>query len=184
MLVNHMQKDALRSSVDQSIKHFTSYLAAYDDILSFAPRGLGYEYFPSFLPLVLMYFSKRNGSIAENEEASLVDVPSWVLGGEKLQPISSPPHSLLSFLFRNNFVFDVVEIFYINLVVSVSGDGSLEFSPPLAEFESRIPELVTHIAAASLTLPALDVATIDLKFHEDPLTPIFPDELTLSGYFS
>jgi hypothetical protein len=66
-------------------------------------------------------------------------------------------------------------------VVSSSGDGSLEFSPPLSDFEHKIPDLVLTMAQASLTLPALDVATIDVKFHEDPLCPVFDDELLLNG---
>ena len=42
MLVNHMQKDALRASVEQSINYFTAFLATYDHVLSFAPQGLRY----------------------------------------------------------------------------------------------------------------------------------------------
>ena len=104
-----------------------------------------------------------------------------MIGIEKQPPVSSTAFFLPS---PFCFVYDFLKILYVSLVVSASGDGSLEFSPPLTEFETQIPDLLIDMANATQTLPALDVATIDLKFYEDPLTPIFSHEITLDGYFS
>lgn len=65
----------------------------------------------------------------------------------------------------------------MDLIVSPNGGGELAFSPDLSQFESTIPDMVLSMAQACLTLPALEVATIDVKFHEDPLVPVFPEEL-------
>lgn len=72
----------------------------------------------------------------------------------------------------------------MSVVVSTKGDGELEFSPSISEFEAAIPDLVHSMAQAAVTLPALEVATIDVKFHEDTLSPIFSDELSLNKYVS
>lgn len=76
---------------------------------------------------------------------------------------------------------DYKNIFCVNVVVSPAGDGTLDFEPPLSEFESSIPDLILSMAQTTLTLPALDVATIDAKFHEDPLSPVFPEEISSTG---
>lgn len=106
-----------------------------------------------------------------------VYVPSWVIGGELRPPVS--------LIFKNpkyNTYFEFHYIFCVNIVVSPAGDGTLEFEPPLNHFDTMIPELILDMAQTTLTLPALDVATIDSKFHEDPLSPVFPEEISPDGY--
>ncbi len=72
-------------------------------------------------------------------------------------------------------------MFRVDLVVSVSG-GNLEYFPDLVEFEVGVPDLILEMSRSCLSLPALEVPTIDVRYYEDPLAPVFPDELVLSGY--
>lgn len=81
------------------------------------------------------------------------DVPSWVVASNKLPPL-----------------------FSISLVVQ---DGRLAYSPPLYEFESALPGLIRSMAEACLTLPALEVATIDAHYYQEMLAPISLEDATL-----
>ncbi len=69
---------------------------------------------------------------------------------------------------------DNEKVFRVSLAVSPVGAGELEFRPELDRFETAIPDLVILMAQACDTLPALGVAPIDNRFHEDPLLPVFP----------